>query len=482
MGADSMLEVVFEATPDGMVVTDRDGCIVRVNARVEEMFGYSRAELVGRPIEILVPEHQRKRHVELRAPFAASPSRREMAARQELHGLRRDGTEFPVAIMLSPIETLEGRLMIAVVRDVSKRVRADAELRESEESYRIVTEAATDGIVSIDRSSRILFANRACEEIFGYTIGEMIGQKLTMLMPEHLRRVHEAALRRYLETGERRISWKAVPLLGMRKSGEQISLELSFGEFPDETRRSFTGVIRDVTERRKAEAQLESSREQLRNLAARLESVREEERTRIAREIHDELGQALTGIKLDLGLLSRKLPETDARGAALIEKLRSISAAVDSTIRQVQRIATDLRPRILDDLGLTTAIEWHARKFEERSGIECALELDPSELALGPDVSTAAFRIFQEILTNVARHADATRIEMSLRQRDGDLILSVKDDGRGITESQLADPGSLGLLGMRERALLLGGQVDIRSVSTGGTLVEVRLPLARTDG
>jgi PAS domain S-box-containing protein len=445
------------------------------------MFGYARTELVGQPIELLLPEHRRQRHVELRAPFAAAPDRREMAAHLELHGLRRDGGEFPVAVMLSPVETPEGRLMIAVVRDVTKRVRTDAELRESEERYRIVTEAATDGIVSIDRSNRILFANRSCEEIFGYTIGEMIGQKLTMLMPEHLRPVHETALQRYLETGERRISWKAVPLVGLRKNGEQISLELSFGEFSDETRRSFTGVIRDVTERRKAQAQLESSREQLRNLAARLESVREEERTRIAREIHDELGQALTGIKLDLGALSRKLPEKDTRSAVLVEELRSISTAVDATIRQVQRIATDLRPRILDDLGLTTAIEWHARKFEERSGIRCALELDQSELALGADGSTAAFRIFQEILTNVARHADATRIEMSLRQRDGNLVLSVQDNGRGITESQLADPDSLGLLGMRERALLLGGQVDIRSAPTGGTLVEVRLPLGAVE-
>jgi PAS domain S-box-containing protein len=229
-----------------------------------------------------------------------------------------------------------------------------------------------------------------------------------------------------------------------------------------------------VSERKRAEARLRESREQLRNLAARLQSVREEERAHIAREIHDELGQSLTGLKMDLAWLASRLPEDQPW---LREKPQDMRRLIDATIQTVRKIATELRPGILDDLGLTAAIEWQAQEFQARTGIACEFISRLEEFPLERDRSTAIFRIFQETLTNVARHAQATRVSVSLRAHNGSLVLEVRDNGKGVTAEELADPQSLGLLGMRERALLFGGEVSISGQPGAGTTVTAQIPL-----
>lgn len=225
--------------------------------------------------------------------------------------------------------------------------------------------------------------------------------------------------------------------------------------------------------------QLGTSREQLRDLAAHLESVREEERTRIAREIHDELGQALTGLKMDLSWMDRRISETEeeTRKALLSEKLKSSIKLVDTTIQSVRKIATELRPGVLDDLGLTAAIEWQALEFQERTGIRCELELPEEDLLLDQDRSSAIFRIFQELLTNIARHADATCATISLIKRTSRITLEVRDNGRGIEEEEISHAKSFGILGMRERALLLGGEFHIAGAPGEGTKVILDIPL-----
>ena len=227
-------------------------------------------------------------------------------------------------------------------------------------------------------------------------------------------------------------------------------------------------------ERRRAEEQLQQSQDRLRSLTARLESVREDERIRIAREIHDELGQALTGVKLELSLLRDQMPEGRP---ALLATLESISKLVDTTIQSVRRIATELRPVVLDQLGLIPAIEWQAREFQSRAGIQCTLDIYLRSVSLSQVGSTAMFRIFQEILTNVARHARASAVNITLQEQAGTLVLEVRDNGRGVSDAELADPKSLGLVGMRERALLLGGETTINGTPGKGTTVKVRIPL-----
>jgi signal transduction histidine kinase len=233
-------------------------------------------------------------------------------------------------------------------------------------------------------------------------------------------------------------------------------------------------LTREIADRRRAEEHVRNSEENLRALAARLQSVREEEWTRIAREIHDELGQALTGLKMDLTWVAGKLPPDQK---ALAAKTQSMFDLIDGTIQSVRKIATRLRPEVLDELGLGPAIEWQAKEFQKRSGVRCKLSLIPGEAAIDRDRSTAAFRIFQELLTNVARHANATRLDVSMRVQDGVLVLEVEDNGKGIDESAMLSPKSLGILGMRERALPFGGDIEIAGARDQGTRVRVSIPL-----
>jgi signal transduction histidine kinase len=233
-------------------------------------------------------------------------------------------------------------------------------------------------------------------------------------------------------------------------------------------------LTREIAERRRAEEHLRNSEENLRALAARLQSVREEEWTRIAREIHDELGQALTGLKMDLTWVAKKLAPEQKTLAA---KADSMFDLIDGTIQSVRKIATRLRPEVLDELGLAPAIEWQAKEFQKRSGLRCKLSLPPEELGLDRERATAAFRIFQELLTNIARHADATRVDVALRVERGVLLLEVDDNGKGIDESAMVNPKSLGILGMRERALPFGGGIEITGMRDQGTRVKVSIPL-----
>jgi signal transduction histidine kinase len=222
---------------------------------------------------------------------------------------------------------------------------------------------------------------------------------------------------------------------------------------------------------RKSE-RLKESEDKLRRLAAHLISVREEERAHIAREIHDELGQVLTGIKMEVGWLQKRLKEPQ-----LLEKTESMSKLIDSTVQTVRKIATGLRPEMLDDMGLVAAIGWQAKDFQKRTGIRCRVELPPEGIKLDIERSTTTFRIFQEILTNVARHAHASRVNVKFGLTDDHMTLEVADNGVGIPETKLMNGKSLGLLGIQERALHFNGDVSINGAAGQGTRVTVSIPL-----
>jgi signal transduction histidine kinase len=249
--------------------------------------------------------------------------------------------------------------------------------------------------------------------------------------------------------------------------GELGQLERAFDEM--------AAALQDKEgERLRAHEKLRISQIALRNLSLYLQTAREEERTRIAREIHDELGQALTALKMDLSWLKKRVsPEQDSLKA----KTATMEGVIDGTMQTIQRLSGELRPGILDDLGLAAAIEWQGGEFEKRTGIPCRVQVSPEEITLDRERATAVFRIFQEALTNVARHAEATEVTATLETREGAVALEVADNGRGITEGELASPRSFGLLGIRERVLFLGGAVAISGTPGKGTTVRVEIPL-----
>ena len=232
-------------------------------------------------------------------------------------------------------------------------------------------------------------------------------------------------------------------------------------------------IYRDITATKRAERELQHSLEQLRALAARLHSAREEERSRVAREIHDELGQALTAIKIEFMSLLHDLGQDQGTKSP---RSQSILKLLDQTIQSVRRIGTELRPGILDDIGLVAALEWAAEDFQTRTGTKCQITLPDVDIRLIPEHATALFRIFQETLTNVARHAEATQVDARLGKENGNLILEIRDNGKGISEEDLSGKSSLGILGMRERVLLLGGTLTISGTLGKGTTVRVLIP------
>lgn len=240
------------------------------------------------------------------------------------------------------------------------------------------------------------------------------------------------------------------------------------------------GIAQDVTERRMAEEEVRQSREKLRDLADHLQTIREEERTEVSREIHDELGQALTVLKLDLSLVEEKFRQGSVD--KVFDLTRSMSQLIDETIQIVRRIASSLRPGLLDDLGLEAALEWQCQEFRDRSGLAFHLDLPSRPLALDSKRATTVFRIFQEILTNVARHARASRVEISLKEAPGEVLLEVRDDGVGITPEQYSNPKALGIVGMTERALMLDGELTFFGKPNQGTTVQLRVPLPSSEG
>jgi len=244
------------------------------------------------------------------------------------------------------------------------------------------------------------------------------------------------------------------------------------------------GVSIDIEDRKRAEDRLRATSEQLRALSAKLQSAKEAEGIRIARELHDELGSALTSLKWNLEKIHITLsdPEEALRVPASRREIQAMMSLIDTTINAVRRISSELRPGVLDDLGLAEAIDWQAQQFQARTGIICTCDCSTENVGLNREQSTAVFRIFQEALTNVLRHAQATKVDIKIKDADGQFVLRVSDNGRGITEAEKSGLMSLGLLGMRERARLVGGEVDVIRNEEGGTVISVHLPIAPDGG
>ncbi|AGK50798.1 sensory box protein [Burkholderia thailandensis MSMB121] len=351
-----------------------------------------------------------------------------------------------------------------------------------------IIRSSMEAIITVDEMQTIVIFNPAAERVFGVSAMDAIGSPLSRFIPERFREAHEKHVEQFGVTGvsERQMGRQRV-LYGLRENGEEFPIEASISQIRDGSGKLYTVMLRDVTERVRNESALRQSREELRELSANLQNVREEEKTRIARELHDDLGQQLTALKMDVSAIALALARyRDARAdaqpiAAVEQQLHGMRRLIDSTVASVRRIAADLRPVMLDDLGLVPAIEWLVNDFTNRYGIDVERRLDTADTRFTSAGATTLFRIVQEALTNVARHADATRVDLTLAIDQDFCLLQIRDDGRGVQpDERLGANGdkSFGLIGIRERAHMLSGTVTIDSAPGQGFSIKVALPLA----
>jgi len=347
----------------------------------------------------------------------------------------------------------------------------------SEARLDAIVDSAMDAILTVDAAQRIVLFNRAAEQMFGVRRDDALGSPLDRFIPQRFRGAHRAHVEKFGHTGvtSRRMG-DTTTLWALRADGSEFPIEASISQAGEPGSRFYTVILRDITLRKQNEDTMLRQQQELRELSARVLEAREEEKTRIARELHDELGQLLTALKMDLAWLRERLPEA---GTELAARADGMSALLDRTVSSSRRIAADLRPLMLDDLGLAEAAQWLVEDFGKRSGVRLEMRV-PEEAefdALAKGAATAVYRAIQESLTNIARHSGAKNAWVLLAQENGEVLVEIEDDGRGVTPGDLAKASSLGLKGMRERVAYYGGSLEVARAPRGGTRLRVRMPL-----
>jgi two-component system sensor histidine kinase UhpB len=374
---------------------------------------------------------------------------------------------------------------IILRRSFCRRDAALAAAHEACQRFELVARAANDAMWDWNLITDEIWWSVGFENLFGYPLEELeptIDSWIKRLHPDDKDRT-VTYIHRVIDSGRR--TWSDEYRF-RRKDGSYAQVFDRGFVVHDATGKAvrMVGGMTDITDRKLAEAKLDMAHRQMRALSARLQSTREEERTHIAREIHDELGQMLTALRMDLSWIEKKFSELEGnerRFNSILEKLVEASDLTDQTIRCLQNIAAELRPGALDSLGLATAIKQEASRFQERAGISCHVGVPEGAIDVKAEVATAIFRIYQEALTNVARHSKATELRIQLSREQDHIVLMVRDNGKGISQADLENPRSLGLVGMRERALLLNSEISFERASEGGTVVTLRVPESAND-
>ncbi len=367
--------------------------------------------------------------------------------------------------------------IIMCTEDTTHRFQSKETILKSEQKYRELVETSIDMIWTIDKKGTVLFVNSAAGDILGWEPEELVGRNfIDFVGPDDKERVDQS-IKEVMETTGRYSNFESTIL---RKDGTVANV-ITHAVVNHDSKSGdawLTGTSRDITQRVQAEKMLSQKNEQLQMLSSYLQTIREEERTHIAREIHDELGQQLTGLKMDLAWMNRKSVE---KNSEISDKLAEMIKLVDETIKTIRKISSDLRPGILDDLGLIPAVEWQCQEFEKRTKIKCIFHNHVPDALIDKEASTGVFRILQESLTNIARHAEATKITVEFDQKLDQYVLLINDNGIGFEQDKTLTKQTLGLVGMRERAGMLNGSLTILSTPNIGTQVSLFFPVKTSE-
>ncbi len=452
---------LVEQAVDAIALYDFEGKILDVNTGSVQLLGYEKEELMRMQLsDILTEEEIKVKPVRYDVLEQGESTVKQRSMR------KKDGSVIQTEVRSQQLP--DGRFL-SVIRDLTERLKAQQQIEKEKELSDSIISSLPGVFYFFDHTGKFLRWNKKFELVTGYT-GEEISRMhpLEFFEGEDKERIST----RIAEVFEKGISDAEAYFI--TKTGEKIPYYFTGASIINEGILCLLGTGIDISDRKKAELELETSYDAVRKLTEYLQNVREEERTHIAREIHDELGQQLTVLKMDVSWLNKKIISPDN---AIREKMQELLIMLDETVRTVRRISSELRPSLLDDLGLTAALEWQLKEFEKRSGIKTNFEAPEKEIRLPNNVKTAFFRIFQESLTNVARHSEAKTLLVSLGSRDNKFVLSIIDDGKGFDKQKMAEKRTLGILGMQERSSMIGGSYKITGQPGRGTTVEVAISL-----
>jgi PAS domain S-box-containing protein len=455
---------------EAVIATDSEARITFLNGIAASLTGWETQEALNQPIgNVLKLINETSGMTADNEVLRVLREKKILAVANHVDLVTRDGREIAVEHSAAPILAGEGRVIgvVLIFRDVAER--RQEQIATAEQAA--LLELTQDSVFVIDMEGRVQFWSRGAEMMMGYSKAEVAGKIAHELLHTEFPQPFEEITAELMRVGH----WEG-DLIKTARDGRRVVAAsrwaLQWGR-RDQAPRVLV-INSDITDRKRTEESLVLQKEQLRALAERLQWVREEDRKRVARDLHDQIGQIMTAIKMDLMWVTRHLPGSEVD---VLARLQESVQAINDGVKAVRTICSGLRPGVLDDLGLAAAIEWQASEFASRNDVLCQVSVPPVDLHLDGDRATATFRIFQECLTNVVRHAQAKSVRVALVQDNESIVLVVEDDGVGFCESDLSNSfGSLGLLGMKERAQFCGGDVHISSSPGHGTRVTIRVP------